>query len=135
MIKSENKFSMGWLQRQIISSSMDDYHPCLHFLSSLFVFNFISFSPLLSLCPEACAAVGHSVHMPPLFQKRGGICPPCEYAPPEIWNSMFLPLLKKAVRHVKKLRCLMFINWFCNTKSDLFLFLYTTGCSLRYEIK
>ena len=34
----------------------------------------------------------------PLFQNRWGICPPCECAPPEIWNSMFLPLLKKAVR-------------------------------------
>ena len=25
---------------------------------------------------EACAVVGHSVHMPPLFLNRGGICPP-----------------------------------------------------------
>ena len=33
---------------------------------------------------EACAVVGQSVHMHPLFQNRWGIGPTSTYAPPEI---------------------------------------------------
>jgi hypothetical protein len=45
---------------------------------------------------EACAAVGHSVHMPPLFQNRWGICPPWEYAPPLKFEIVcFCPSWKK----------------------------------------
>jgi hypothetical protein len=42
---------------------------------------------------EACVAVGQRAHMHPLFQNTT-----FKYDPPEIWNSISLPLLIKAVR-------------------------------------
>ena len=46
---------------------------------------------------ESCGALGHKGPMPLMIKSGEGICPPSKYAPNKILNSMFLPLLKKAL--------------------------------------
>ena len=48
----------------------------------------------LGLQTKACQAVGHKGHMPLIDQIRRGLYP-SKYAPDEIQNSTFLPLMKK----------------------------------------
>ena len=68
------------------------------FILNFTVFDGIDFNIYSSFesITKACGVVRHRGHIPLLIEKRGAYAP-SKYVPPEILNSMFLPLMEKAV--------------------------------------